>query len=90
MVDACTRAAWHEGSLKGVPRLPLFLSKNQVPLGFNLDAKHPDSKLAILEDWVDNAQPTLATHSCHGALLCRRKGDGLGSQNACIFSAYVA
>ena len=61
MVDACTRAAWHEGGLKGVPRLPLFLSKNQVPLGFNLDAKHPDSKLAILEDWVDNAQPTLAT-----------------------------
>ena len=59
MVDACRMARRRPQGC--AYRLVLFLSKNQVPLGFNLDVKHPDSKLAILEDWVDNAQPTLAT-----------------------------
>ena len=45
---------------KGLPQLPIFLSKEYVPFGFSLDAKHQESKLAILDNWAEDEEPTLA------------------------------
>lgn len=44
-----------------MPRLPVFLSKHEVPLGFALDAKHPEANLQILNDFVEEQGVSLGT-----------------------------
>ena len=60
-VDSCTKTAWENGGLRGMPRLPVFLSKHKVPLGFVLDAKHPEANLQMLCDFVEEEGVSLGT-----------------------------
>jgi hypothetical protein len=93
-VDSCTKTAWENGGLRGMPRLPVFLSKHKVPLGFALDAKHPEANLQMLCDFVEEegvrwgkfGHPLPAAE--HGAL--GRRGESLRPPSARIFTAAVA